>query len=155
MKKIAYLLSFVIIAGFVVYAGCNGDENGEPELTEQQERAQALSGTWNAQEATSVPDNVDPTIIDNLSITFNVDASFNPASFSATGAADFFSTSSSSAWDFSGDVTISSITLTDVSPVTGFTISNFSNTNMTIQFSHPGLRIASLEGTYAVSMVKQ
>ena len=152
MKKIFYIISFGIIAAMIVMASCGGD-NGDGQLTPQQEQAQLLNGTWSHQNTTQSPDLVDPTILDQLSITFNIDANSNPTSFSSSGAPDFFVTVGSSKWAFSGSST-TSILLTDVSPVNQLTINSLTQSSLTLTFNFSSLRVAGLDGNYTVEMSK-
>ena len=154
MKKLTYLLLFGILGGMVFFGSCGGDDDDDgPNLTPQQEQAQALSGTWNQQNTTQIPDGVDPTILNDLSITFNIDANSNPTSFSASGADDFFITTSSSTWAFSGSST-TAIVLSNVSPVTSLTINSVSDSQLSVTFTSAGGRVTGLDGTYTVELTK-
>jgi hypothetical protein len=155
MKKLFLFLSAGLILGFIFLASCgdNGD-NGE-NLTPQQEQAKALQGTWTVQSAT-VPQGVDPAIIDGGTMTFNTSTDYAPGSFAASGMPDFLSTSGSSAWAFSGTST-TLIVFSNVTPVTGITINNVSATTLNISFSHPGMgggRVADLSGAYTAQLTK-
>ena len=153
-KQIYFFLSLGIISGIMLMASC-GDDNGDDQLTPQQEKAQMLAGTWTQQSTTNSPAGVDPTILDDLTITFNVDGNWNPTTFSSGGAPDFFATSSSSEWAFSGSST-TSVILSDVTPVDEFTISSLTANSLTISFSlsGSGARVASLDGNYTVELTK-
>lgn len=154
MKKLIYFfLSLGIMAGMMLMASCgNGDDD---QLTAQQEQAKLLAGTWSQQNTTNLPAGVDPTILDDLTITFNVDGNWNPTTFSSSGAPDFFATSSSSEWAFSGSST-TSVILSDVAPVDEFTINSLTANSLTITFalSSSGVRLASLDGNYTVVLTK-
>jgi len=153
MRKLFYFLSLVIIAGMAGLTNC-GDGNGDEPLTPQQEQAQLLAGNWNHQNTTQSPQGVDPTILDQLTMTFNIDANKNPTSFSSTGAPDFLATTGSSTWSFSGSSTTSLI-LTNVSPVSALTINSLSASSLSISFTFTsGGRIAGLDGNYTVEMTK-
>jgi hypothetical protein len=152
-KQIYFFLSLGILAGMMLMASCgNGDDD---QLTPQQEQAQLLSGTWTQQNTTNRPEGVDPAILDDLTITFNVDGNRNPTTFSSSGAPDFFATTSSSEWAFSGSST-TSVILSDVAPVDAFTINSLTANSLTITFtlSGSGLRVASLDGNYTVELTK-
>ena len=154
MKKLFLFLSAGLIFGVIFFASCGGG-NGEPDLTPQQEQAMALQGTWTIQNAT-VPQGVDPAIINGVTLTFSIDQNHNPTSFASVGNADFFSTSASSEWAFSGTST-TLIVLSGVTPVTGITVNNVSGNSLSISFSHPGLagaRIADLSGAYTAQLTK-
>jgi len=159
MRKIYYLLSVLALGTFVFFTSCNDGE--EDKLTDAQERAKALSsGSWSQSTTTTVPTDVDPTVLDNLTLTFGVDENWAPTSFSSSGAPDFFTTSSSSTWSLSGTEHIS---LSGVDGgVPGFQITGFSETEMTLSFTFttPAGRIAEsgritgLDGTYVVVVGK-
>lgn len=157
MKKLFLFLSIGLISGFAFFSSCNNG-NGEEDLTDLQKRAQMMSGTWTIQSAT-VPQGVDPTILNGSTMTFNTDASYAPTSFSASGMPDFFSTQSNSAWAFNSS-SINIVVLSNVTPVAEFNINNVSANSMSISFSHPGLtamaggRIADLSGAYTANLTK-
>ena len=117
-----------------------------------------MQGTWTIQSAT-VPQGVDPTILNGSTMTFNTDDSHNPTSFSSAGMPEFFSAPNGAAWDFSSS-SIEIVVLSSVAPVSEFNINNVSTNSMSISFSHPGLtamaggRIADLSGAYTVSLTK-
>ena len=157
MKKLFLFLSIGLIAGFIFFAGCGGDGDGQ-ELTPQQEQAKTLQGTWVVQSAT-VPQGVDPTILSGGTLTFNTDQDYNPTSFNSSGVPDFFSAGGSAAWTFSGQST-TQVVLSNVSPVTEFSINNLSGNSLSISFSHPGLagprtaQVTDLSGAYTASLSK-
>lgn len=160
MRTLFVFLTMGLIAGFIFFSSCKNGNGGD--LTAQQEQAQLLQGTWTIQSAT-VPQGVQPDILNGGIMTFNTDQSFNPTSFSSSGIPDFFSTSGSSTWAFSGQST-NQVVLAGVSPVSEFTINNLSGGSLSISFSHPGLvgmnlvlpgaRVADLSGAYTVSLTK-
>jgi hypothetical protein len=153
MKKLFLFLILGLVAGFIFLSSC-GNGGGEPELTAQQEQAKLLQGTWTVQSAT-VPQGVDPAILNGSTMTFNSDQNYTPSSFSSNGMPDFFSTTGSSAWAFSGQST-TQVSLSNVSPVSEFTINNITANSLSISFSHPGLgaRVADLSGAYTASLTK-
>ena len=159
MKNIYNLLSVLLISVLVVFSNCGGDDG--PSLTDQQERAKALSegGAWSSEAGSvTVPDGVEETILDNLTLSFGVDENYDPSSFSSTGAPDFFTTTSSSTWSFSG---VNNIQLSNVDGgVNSFQTSGFTESQMTLTFtfttptgrSAGGERISSLDGQYTLTM---
>lgn len=153
MKKILYLISLSLIAGMIFWVSCKNNSD-EPSLTPQQERAQLLKGTWAATNVT-VPSGVSTDVVSDLIMTFGTDSEYNPTTFSANNAPDFF-TGSNGTWAFDG-TSISSISLTNISPVNSFTINSVSETalSITFQFTDSGARIESLAGTYNVDLTKQ
>ena len=155
MKNLFLFLSVGLIFGFIFFASCGGNGNGEENLTPQQEQAKALQGTWTVQSAT-VPQGVDPTIINGGTMTFNTDQNYDPTSFASNEMPDFFSTSGSASWAFNGQTT-NQVNLSNVTPVTDFSINNLSGNSLSISFSHPGLaggRIADLSGAYTANLTK-
>ena len=155
MKNLFLFLSAGLILGFIFFASCGGNGDGNGDLTPQQEQAKTLQGTWTVQSAT-VPQGVNPSIIDGGTMTFNTSADYNPGSFASTGMPDFFSTSGSSEWTFNGSST-AQIIFSNVTPVTGITIVNVSENSLSISFSHPGMggaRVADLSGAYTAQLTK-
>jgi len=154
MKNLFLFLSVGLIFGFIFFASCGGNGNGGDPLTDQQEQAKALQGTWTVQSAT-VPQGVDPAIINGGTMTFNTQDN-NPTSFASSGMPDFFSATGSASWAFNGQ-TINQINLSNVTPVTELSINNLSGNSLNINFSHPGLaagRIADLSGPYTAQLTK-
>ena len=157
MKKLFLFLTMGLIAGFVFFASCgNGDD--DPELTPQQERAQTMSGTWTIESAT-VPQGVDPTVLNGATMTFNTSDDKNPTTFSSSGMPDFFNSQSNASWSFNSS-SIDIVVLSNVAPVSEFNINNITASSMSISFSHPGLtamaggRIADLSGAYTANLTK-
>jgi len=135
MKTLYLILSLALFAGFFFFARCGDDENGNDiVLTAQQEQAKILNGTWTIQAAT-VPQGVNPAILDGGTMTFTIDHNYNPTTFSSTGVPDFFSTSDSSTWAFNGS-TIDQINLFNVFPITSFTIDNLTGDSLSISFTY-------------------
>jgi len=157
MKKLFLFLSVSLIVGFAFISSCNND-NGTVDLTPQQERAQTMRGTWTIQSAT-VPQGVDPTILNGSTMTFNTSDDYTPTSFSSSGMPEFFSAQSNAAWAFSSS-SIDIVALSNVAPVSEFNINNVSTNSMSISFSHPGLtamaggRVADLSGAYTANLTK-
>lgn len=153
MKKIFYFLSLGIISGMIGMASCG--DGGDGDLTDQQKQAQLLAGTWSQTNTTQLPPGVSPDILDALTFTFGVDDNWSPTTFSASGAPDFFSTSGTSGWAFSGSSTTNLI-LSNVSPVMDLTIVSLTANALTVRFtmSTGSLRIASLDGEYVVELTK-
>lgn len=158
MKKLFLFLSMGLIAGFTFFASCGGDENGDGDLTPQQERAQTMQGTWTIESAT-VPQGVDPTILNGSTMTFNTSDDYSPTSFSSSGMPEFFNAQSGAAWAFNS-TSIDIVVLSNVAPVSEFNINNISANSMSISFSHPGLtamaggRVADLSGAYTANLTK-
>ncbi|MGB3588781.1 MAG: hypothetical protein WBA23_19705 [Tunicatimonas sp.] len=155
-----YLLSVL-----VVLASCKNDDGGgdnSPELNAQQERAQALAGTWvSSQVAESPGDTEDAAIqeLNSLQLVFGVNqTTLAPTTFSASGADTYFNSGSGASWGWgNADPDDDAITLSAVAPVAAFDITSFDGSTMTISFNFEGAstgRIAGL-GAYRVQLTKQ
>ena len=159
MRKIFHLFAFAAAIALIFLVSCGDDD--EPEPTAQEKRAEELSGTWSQSTTELTPEGVDPTILDNLTMTFNVQDK-QPSTFSASGAPDLFTTSGSSTWAFSGS-NVDVIVLTDVGDgVPSLTISGFTTSQMTVAFKYTtpagrlesNERVMSLDGDYRLTMTK-
>ena len=152
MRTIKYLFSLSLIAGFVFFMSCGGGDP-DPELTAQQLQTQKMQGTWTIISST-VPDGVNPTILNGTTMAFNADSEYNPTSFSSNGAPDYFNVDPApGGWSFAGSST-TAVTLTNVGPVSEFNINNLTETAMEITFSHPGFRVSDLGGVYTANLTK-
>jgi hypothetical protein len=157
-------LGMFVILILAVLASCGGgDDNPTPTpdpLTAQQERAQAMAGTWNSSEVRTVPDDIEDAArqeLEALSFTFNVNQDQNPTTFSASGAPTYFNTGSGASWAWADATTVEDVNLSAVSPVSSFTIDEFTATSMTISFTFEGPSTSRLEGlgTYTIVLAKQ
>lgn len=149
MKNLLYMFTAALVFAMVVFSSCGKDD--EVKLTPEQEQAKALAGSWSQSSSDNIPTGVDPTVLDGLTLSFSSDADFKPTSFSASGAPDFFSTSGST-WSFGGSASV--INLTNVTPVESLTVIEVTENSLKISFTHPGLRVAGLDGSYTVSLSK-
>lgn len=155
MKSLRYLTTAVLILSLAGYSACKKKNPGPKGPTEQQQQAQKLAGTWNTSSVDASPTGVDPSLINTLTMTFNVDNENNPTSFSASNAPEYFSTLSSSAWSFSGTST-TVINLSNVTPVTSFDITDLSGTTLKIHFTFvTPQRTQKLDGDYNLTLTKQ
>ncbi len=146
-------LALLIIISLVIFSGCPKNEKPDPELTEQQERAQLLEGTWGNASNVVVPPDVDDNIISGISITFSTSGEIQPDTFSAFGTVKIFDTSANSGWSFSND--INQVLLSNVFPVTSFVIVSITETTIIIQLDHPGGEgFEGKDGTYSVTLTK-
>jgi hypothetical protein len=154
MRLIQYCLSIILIICLAGLFACPNKNNG-PTLTEQQQQAEKITGTWHVSTIDTKPSAVtDETVLNALVLTFGIDADKKPTSFSATGAPDYFTSQSSSTWSFSGSSTVT-LLLTNVSPVTVININSISETTMKISFTRTTvLRTENLDGDYTVTMAK-
>jgi len=152
MRKIKYLLGLGLIAGLLFFTNCK-DDDPVTDLTAQQLQAQTMKGTWTIVSAT-VPEGVNPTILNGTTMAFNSDDNYTPTSFTSNGAPDYFNVDPApGGWDFVGEST-TAVSLTNVGPVSEFNINNLTGTTMEITFSHPGLRISDLGGVYTANLTK-
>ena len=151
MKTIRSIFAPLFILSFLILVGCPPKDN-TPKPTALQEKVTSLTGTWSNASSVSVPNGVDGTILDQLSMTFNSDADHNATTFSSAGASDFFSSQSSSTWSLSGS-DLNLVTLTNVDPVSQFSI-NLSGTQLTINFTFVSTRTEKLDGNYQVTLSK-
>ena len=120
----------------------------------QQKQAKLLAGTWTTTSVDQSPSGIDPTVISNLALTFNVDADYNPTTFTAAGASEFFGTQSSSTWAFSGSsttvVTLSNLTTS----INQLQINSISETSLSVTFTYVTVRTEKLDGDYKLTMSK-
>jgi hypothetical protein len=154
MKIVRYIFFSLVIISFVTIFACNGDKNG-PEETEQQKQAKKLEGTWTTTAVVSKPADVPESEVSDLVFSFAIDSDSNPTTFSASGtsAGNYFVTQSTSTWSFAGG-SITNVSLSNVNPVTSFTISGEVTTTMTINFTLTTARVAVLDGDYTLTMTK-
>ena len=152
MKTTRSILVPIFIISFFFLVACPHNDNN-PELTALQKKAVSLTGTWSNASNVSVPNGVDGTVLDQLTLTFNSDTDHNPTSFSASGASDFLLSQSSSTWSLSGS-DLNLINLTGVSPVSQLSIMNLTDTELTIKFTYmtPSARAEKLDGDYQVTL---
>lgn len=143
------VLGFVFL--FFLFA-CPPKKKVTP-LTNQQELAKRLAGTWANPTQITAPQGVDTMLLKNLAMTFSADNNYNPTGFSSSGATDFFQSVSTSTWAFSGSST-SNLTLSQVSPVKNLTIIDFPiNDNIiTLSYTFVNQRTQSLAGGYEVTL---
>ncbi len=155
MKSLRYFLTMIMIISLVGIMSCGKKPNSGPSLTDQQKQAQLLEGTWTADSVVSVPNGIDPSVVSSLALTFNVDNSYNPTSFSASGAPDFFVTQSSSTWSWSSTST-TVIGLANTTPVTSLQINSLSNGSLKLTFTYTSTsqRVQKLDGNYQITFSK-
>jgi len=154
MKSIT---NYIIIAlAFFTLVSCN--EENEPALTEQQEMAMALAGTWTHSETVTFPEIGDPVALNDLEISFMVSDNNEPAGFEASGAPYFFETNSGSQWAFANASTTEFINFSNSGLIETVKISlNDTEDELTMEFAHPGDqngRIKSLTGDYLIKLNK-
>ena len=150
MKTIKPLLIISLILCLSTLFNCH--RTTPPKLTPQQEQAKLLKGTWSNASDVVVPANVDTTILDNLTMTFNVDNNYNPTTFNVNGADNFFQVQGNATWNFYGS-DISIVNFTYINPVTQINIKSISEHLLTISFDYAGLRSEGI-GNYQVTLSK-
>ncbi len=153
MKSLRYFITLFLIVSMAGIMSCKKKPTPGPQLTDQQKQAQLLTGTWTTKKVDKVPNGIDQSVVSSLTLTFNVDASYNPTSFSASGATDFFVTQSSSTWSWSGTGT-SVISLSNTSPVTSLQINSLDDTSLQVTFTYVSQRTQKLDGTYQITFNK-
>ena len=155
--------SFGMFVALAVLASCGGGDDNptptDPTLTAQQERAQAMAGTWNSSEVSTVPGDTEDAAkqeLEVLSLTFSVNSDQNPTTFSSSGAPTYFNAGSGASWAWADATTVEDVNLSAVSPVSSFTIDSFSANSMTISFTFDGPSTSRVEGlgTYTVVLSK-
>jgi hypothetical protein len=154
MKSIRNFLIITIVSFSLLSCG----EDNDPQLTEQQEMAMALDGTWSHAETTAFPQIGDPEALNDLVITFGVEDNYDPANFEAAGAPFFFETSGNSQWAFANATTTEFIQFTNSGTIETVKITlNDTEDVLTMEFAHPGdqgAKIKSLTGDYLIKLNK-
>lgn len=157
MKSLRVAASLLLIFSLIGMMSCH-KKTPEKQLTEQQKQAKLLAGTWTTSSVDQLPSGIDASVISDLSFTFNVDPDYNPTTFAASGANDFFSSQSSSTWAFSGSsttvVTLSNLT----SSITQLQINSLSETSLSVTFTYvttsARARVEKLDGDYTLTLGK-
>ncbi|HEX7016539.1 MAG TPA: hypothetical protein VF191_13600 [Cyclobacteriaceae bacterium] len=156
MKYIKLSVSITLIAlAAMILVNCKNDDPAP--LDEQQQAAKKLSVAWGAAEVLSSPVAGADGTLENLTLTFATTESFQPTTFSASGAPDFFLTSANSSWSWETSASATHVLLLNVSPVHEFTIEELTETMLTISFSFDGPiggRIKGI-GEYQVRLTRQ
>ncbi len=152
MRKLKYLFALIGIGIILFSSGCKKDE---PALTEQQEAARLLEGTWSNAQVISAPVTGATGTLTNLVITFNVNDDLTPSTFNAIGAPEYFS--SSTTWQWENVTTSTAVLVNGSSPVTYFSIDQLSATNLVITFQLNGPVGGRVDGIgeYTVGFTKQ
>lgn len=149
--KIYTLLTFLAL---LMMASCKKDDDNDAELTAQQQVTSELSDTWGDAEVLDAPGNY--ATLEDLEITFTATSDFQPSSFSASGADDYFLSNTNSTWAWNGD-NATQVQLMNVSPVQFLAINELTGTSLTISFTYDGPeggRVMGI-GTYQVRLTRQ
>ncbi len=156
MKYIKVFAGITLLAiSSVVLLNCKKDD--PTPLSQQQQAAKQISVTWGEAEILSSPVTGADGTLEDLTLTFSVTGNFQPGAFSASGAPEFFFTSTSSTWSWESAGSVTRILLSNVSPVQAFTIEDLNEVTLTISFpfdARVGGRIAGI-GEYKVRMMRQ
>jgi hypothetical protein len=151
-----YIKSFTSITLVVVtLVNCKNDDPAP--LNEQQQAAKKLSVTWSSAEVLSSPVSGADGALEDLTLTFSVTGNFQPSSFSASGAPEFFLTDANSTWSWESTGAATRVLLLNVSPVQEFTIEELTETTLAISFPFSGPvggRISGV-GEYQVRLTRQ
>ncbi len=150
-----YTILLFLIA-LVVVAGCEENEPVPHSFTEQQIAAKNLAGDWGNATVIQSPDLESADAVRGLTMLFTVDAEGNPNKFYSDGSLSTFGNKEGT-WDWASSSTTSEVVLTEIGPITSFTINYFDNIDLiTIQFEavNSGGRIGSVGG-YEVSFQRQ
>lgn len=135
-KLLRYLKRFVsavlLVLLTIVFDTCQ--EDNVESLTAEQEAVRKLSLTWRFAEVLYAPAPKDRSL-DDLTLTFGVTASLQPARFSASGAPGFFRTSHNSTWSWECVGPARRVVLSHVTPVRGFAIDALTETDLIIRVS--------------------
>ena len=157
MKYVDTLFLILLVLTLLMGSFLTSCKKDDPTpLTAQQDAAKKLSVTWGAAEVLEAPIPNASGTLSNLVLTFTATSNFTPDAFSATGAPGFFTTSSSSKWNWAGTGGATEIVLTAVSPVQGFMVEELTINNLTISFTLSGPiggRVAGV-GQYKVRFTK-
>lgn len=153
IKSLAYVA--LIALADVIMVNCKSDDPAP--LDELQQAAKKLSVTWGAAEVLSSPVAGADGTLENLTFTFSTTASFQPTTFSSSGAPDFFLTSANSTWSWGTPGSATYVLLSNVSPIQEFAIEELTETTLTISFSFAGPiegRVTGI-GEYQVQLTRQ
>lgn len=137
MKRITTFLGFLIIMAFpILLVDCKKDDPAP--LTEQQQAAKKLSGTWGSAEVLSSPVSGADGTLENLTLTFEVTGNFQPEGFTSTGTPEIFQTDATSMWSWESTSSTTRILLSNVTPVQEFIIEELTEATLTISFVFDG-----------------
>lgn len=155
LKTIKHTVLYILVTWLVFTIGCT-DKEGGITLTDQQNAAQLLSGSWGHAEILDSPVPDSNGSLESLELTFSVSNTSNPGTFSATGAESFFSTITSSSWSWEDDGTTTSLLFNNVSPISVVTVYELTETTFTIGFNFDGPVGGRIDGVgeYRIKLTK-
>ncbi|MGE0587585.1 MAG: hypothetical protein AB7O48_03370 [Cyclobacteriaceae bacterium] len=152
MKTLKLMLS---LAGLLTLLLCSNCKSDDVSMTDQQEAAKLLNGTWGNAQVLSSPVAGATGTLTNLVLTFDISDDLQPSTFVASGAPEYFP--SETTWSWASAAEASEILLDGSLPVTAITLDALTATNMTISFSLNGPvggRVNGI-GEYTLSFTKQ
>ena len=123
MKR--YTVLTLIIASMLVM-GCNEDELATHDFTEQQIAAKNLAGDWGAAFNIVAPDIESADAVRGLTMLFTVDENGDPDKFLSDGSLSTFGNKTGT-WAWANNSTTTDVVLTEVGPITEFSISYSDN----------------------------
>ncbi len=147
-----YNLLFFMVA--LLFMGCEDTKVSTHDFSEQQIVAKNLDGSWGNASNIRTGNGVPIGILENLLITFTVDADGNPDSFLAEGANKVF-TDQLGTWQWFDRDTLTKIALSGERPVNVFNI-NLDNNKLTLSFDvdTPGGGRQMGIGSYTVTLTR-
>jgi hypothetical protein len=126
-----FSVALLVVTTFIL-TNC-GKDDAEP-LTEQQEATKELTATWGSPQIISSPVAGADGTLEDLTLTFGATADFQPGSFSASGAPDYFTSTGSSTWTWGNAGSSTEISLLNVTPVQALTVEELTATTLTVSF---------------------
>lgn len=155
MKSTKIRYGLLIIAHFLFLLAC--DEHGDPQedilLNDQQKATVSMRGVWGQPSDALLPEGTTEGVLDSLLLEFRIDDSYNPSSFSASGAGYFFS-ADDGLWNWESAST-TNIELVNVSPITTIEVMKEASTiRVTFNYEPPQGGRLSGAGVYGVTLNK-
>ncbi len=127
-------LNILLLSVFII-VGCEDDNIVKHPFTEQQIAAKNLAGDWGAAFGIVAPDIESADALRGLNLLFTVDKEGNPDKFYSSGALSVFG-NKVGGWKWANESTTTDVILTEVGPITSFTISYSDNIDtITLLFS--------------------
>ncbi len=155
MKSIKIFFWLLIFVNILFLSGC--DEHGDPQadipLNEQEKATVSMRGVWGQPSDALLPPGTTEGVLDSLLLEFRIDDTYNPSTFSATGAGYFFSTNDG-LWNWM-EASTSQIELVNVTPITQIEVMKEAATiRVTFNYEPPSGGRLSGAGVYGVTLNK-
>lgn len=155
MKFTNLLYGLLLLASLHFLTGC--DEHGDPQediiLSDQQNATVSMRGVWGQPSDALLPEGTTEGVLDSLLLEFRIDDSYNPSTFSASGAGYFFS-AEDGLWNWEGEST-TQIELENVSPITRIEVMKEAATiRVTFNYEPPSGGRISGAGIYGITLNK-